>query len=104
MRQPTYAVRLTATARQHLLEIFDYLQRVSPGSGPKVLASLRGTIRSPERMPPRYAPYRRSARPSRVVRFVVHRPYVIYYRVFQRAKVVEVASIRHGARRPPRRF
>jgi toxin ParE1/3/4 len=31
-------------------------------------------------------------------------PYVVYFRVVERKKLVEISHIRHGARRPPTRF
>jgi plasmid stabilization system protein ParE len=31
-------------------------------------------------------------------------PFVIYYRVLEAERIVEVLTVRHGARRQPRRF
>jgi plasmid stabilization system protein ParE len=31
-------------------------------------------------------------------------PYIIYYRVLEDQKVVQILTIRHGSRRQPRRF
>jgi plasmid stabilization system protein ParE len=39
-------------------------------------------------------------RPS--VRKVVHSPYLVYYRVRETKRVIEVMHVRHGARKPPK--
>jgi len=41
-------------------------------------------------------------RKRRGVRKLVHSPTLVYYRVLEEKKVVEVLHLRHGARRPPR--
>jgi len=38
------------------------------------------------------------------VRSLPVQPYVVYFRVLDRERVVRILTIRHGARRRPRRF
>jgi plasmid stabilization system protein ParE len=39
-------------------------------------------------------------RPS--VRKVVHSPYLVYYRVREAKREIEILHVRHGARKPPK--
>jgi len=35
------------------------------------------------------------------VRKLVHSPFLIYYRIHERKRLIEVLHVRHGARKPP---
>ncbi len=101
---PTHTVRFTATARRDLLDIFVHLATVTPGNAAKVTSDLSNAIDSLAWFPGRYKVVRASPTAARIVRAMSHPPYVVYYRIRERAKAVEIATIRHGARLPPRRF
>jgi plasmid stabilization system protein ParE len=55
-------------------------------------------------MASRYKVVGRSRKRGSAVHSMVVRPYIVYYRVDESRKYVFVLTIRHGARRQPRRF
>ena len=65
---------------------------------------LVAAINSLEQLPYRYKVHRSYKDPKRVVRSMPVPPFVLYYRVNDAHRPVEVLTIRHGRQRQPRRF
>jgi len=61
-------------------------------------------IDSLQYLPRRYSVYQGRHNPSDAVRRMPVPPYLIYYRIDERRQAVEIVTVRHGARRQPRRF
>jgi plasmid stabilization system protein ParE len=104
MDLPRYEVHLTAQAEADLGVIAGV---ASPGA----LTPLTGlldrialAIDRLEHLPYRHAIQTGRRRPSQAVRRVPVTPFVIYYRVDEVRKRVDIVTIRHGARRRPRTF
>ena len=88
-------VRYTPEAFADRERIFEYLLERSPSGARRVLASIREVLRLLGEYP--YSGYGTDD-PNIRVKFVNRYPYKIFYRV--RDDAVEIAHIRHTARRP----
>jgi plasmid stabilization system protein ParE len=104
MTPQRYRVVIVPHASAELVRIFEYIERDSPQNAQSVIAELFGAIDSLDGLPYRCEVHRSNKNPERIVRSMVVRPFIIYYRVIERDHVVEVQTVRHGARRQPRRF
>jgi plasmid stabilization system protein ParE len=101
---PRYRVELLPEASADLVSIHEYIRRDSPPSADAVLRRLIASIDSLDQIPKRCRVHRSSKNRERIVRAMSVNPYIIYYRVFEREWVVQVLTVRHGARRQPKRF
>ena len=99
-----YRVITRPRASADLFETFEYIERDSPQNAAVVIARILDAIDSLDGLPYRCKVHRSNKNPDRVVRSFVVRPFLVYYRVIERDLVVEVLTVRHGARRQPRRF
>jgi len=99
-----YRVIMLPEASTDLTGIFDYIERESPQNATAVARKLVDAIDSLERFPHRCRVHVSNRNPERVVRSMPVSPFVVYYRVIERNTAVEILTIRHGARRQPRRF
>src|SRR5947208_17053295 len=99
-----YEIRLMPEAARDLQQIFDYVEKDSPQHAPAIVKRILDAIDSLQQLPRRCKVHRSSRTPRRVVRSMSVPPYIIYYRVYDQDQVVEVLTVRHGARRQPRRF
>lgn len=99
-----YRVVILPEAGANVQAIFRYVEQHSPQNAVRVAATLVHAIDSLEFLPRRHKVHASSRDPRRVVRSMPVPPYLIYYRVVERDKVVEILTIRHGSRRQPRRF
>jgi toxin ParE1/3/4 len=88
-------VRFSPEAFADRERIFEYLYARSPDGARNVMASIRAALVQLPDQP--YIGYK-THDPDVRVKFVVHYPYKIFYRV--REDVVESAHIRHTSRRP----
>jgi plasmid stabilization system protein ParE len=86
------------------MEIYEYISRQSPQNAADVLKRIFDTIDSLDELPHRYKVHRSNKNPERVIRSVVVWPYIVYCRIDDRRKLVEIQAVIHGARRQPRRF
>jgi plasmid stabilization system protein ParE len=86
------------------VRIFDHIERDSPQNAPAVIEGVINAIDSLAQFPHRYKVHQSARHPDRVVRSMPVPPYVVYYRVIDQHSVVRVLTVRHGARRQPRRF
>jgi plasmid stabilization system protein ParE len=102
--QPHYDVRITKTASSDLVEIHQFIEQDSPQNAAEMIGRLFESIDALELLPYRYKVHQLSKQPDRVIRSMPVPPYVVYYRVLEGAGVVRILTVRHGARRKPRRF
>jgi toxin ParE1/3/4 len=99
-----YRVIVSPRAFDDLDEILDYVKQVSPANAAKVIDRLWAAVQRLNEMPHRYRVVQAMSRPSRAVRRMPVRPYLVYYRIDEAFHVVRVLTILHGHRRQPRRF
>src|SRR5437868_4638729 len=99
-----YRVRLTSEALSNLEEIHTYIAKDSPQNAAAMLERILDAIDSLEIFPHRTVVERQSPSLRFPVRSLPVKPYVIYFRVIEEAKIVVIRHIRHGARRRPDRF
>jgi toxin ParE1/3/4 len=92
-------VRLTPKARQHLLEIEDYISATNPAAARAVVDRVKSRLSDLRTFPYIGRPGRRRGTRELVISGT---PYIAAYRVDKRAVVV--LGVIHGARRWPRRF
>ena len=99
-----YRVTTMPQASSDLENIFEYILQDSPQNAASVLESLLGAIASLSQFPHRYKVHRSARNPGRIIRSMPVPPYVVYYRLIESEQNVQVLTIRHGARRPPRQL
>ena len=100
-----YRVILSPQTSADLADIHGHIAADSPQSAASVIAGLTDAVDSLQHLPKRHPVYPIRGRPAaEVVRRMPVPPYLIYYRVDDARRVVEVITIRHGKRRPPRSF
>ena len=92
-------VRLTATAGNHLEEIYDYIEQHSPQNAPQMVRRLLDSIDSLELLPHRYPVVEDSEGFGVEVRSMPVRPFKVRYHVDERNSSVTILSVRHGARK-----
>ncbi len=99
-----YRVILMPEAFEDIDEIVDYIKQVSPQSTAGVIQRLQDATQSLQFLPHRYKVHRSTRRADRVIRSMPVPPWVVYYRIIEQPPTVRVLTIRHGARRQPKRF
>lgn len=99
-----YRVLMMPEAAADLTAAFDYIERDSPQNARAVIEALIQAVDSLTHLPHRYKVHLSARDQNRVVRSMPVPPYVVYYRVIEQDGVVRVLTVRHGARRRPRRF
>ena len=99
-----YRIRLTKRALSGIEEIHHYIAANSPQNAALVVTELLEAIDRLELFPNRYPVYQGRRQPSQSVRRMPVPPFLVYYRVNDSIKAVDIISVRHGARRQPRRF
>jgi plasmid stabilization system protein ParE len=85
-------------------EILEYVQQDSPQNAVNTIDRLWSAALSLSDFPARYPLYQVGSRTRAGTRVMVVAPYLVYYRISEPQKVVRVLTIRHGARRQPRKF
>ena len=99
-----YQVNVTTRANADLRSIFDHIAKDSPERAKLVIRRLLDAIQNLETMPARFRSVGRSRKHGRGVHARVVAPFIVYYRIAEKRKVVFVTEVRHGARRQPRGF
>jgi plasmid stabilization system protein ParE len=84
--------------------IFDYIEEHSEQNAPRMVEQILNEIDGLTRMAMRFKRVGRSKKRGSPVHAMVVHPYIVYYRVEEAERMVFVLSVRHGARRQPRRF
>ncbi len=87
-----------------VLAICDHIAKSSPQGSATVLGRLMDAAASFDELPSRCEIHESRKGPALVVRSMAVPPYIIYYRVDDAKWTVKVMSVRHGARRQPKRF
>ncbi len=100
----TYRIIILPEAAANIESIHEYIKEDSPQNAVTVSRRLLEAIASLDQFPHRYKVHTSSKNPDRVVHSMPVPPFIVYYRVIERNRAVEVMIIRHGARRQPRRF
>ena len=89
-----YKVLYMDTLIENLQEIADYLDEIGPSLTDKILTEISERIKSLENMPLRFPRYIY----NRDYRWTSVKSYMIFYKVFEDTKVVQVHRVLHGAR------
>lgn len=100
----TYLVILTKRVAVDLEQIHRYISHDSEQNAPAVVAELFDAMQSLNEFPHRYRVYSGHRQPSKQVRRMPVGNYLIYFRILESKRAVEIIHARHGARRQPRRF
>src|SRR5690349_5565952 len=99
-----YRVIITPRALADLEEIHQYIAQDSEQNAAAFVAKLINAFDSLEQFPQRYRVYSGKRKLSEAVRRMPVSPYLIYYRVQEKKQAADIITIRHGARRQPRRI
>jgi plasmid stabilization system protein ParE len=99
-----YRVLIPPKAAAELTEICAYIEKQSPQNAAKVAQNIVHAIDSLDLLPHRCKVHEGRADPALTVRSMPVPPFIVYYRVDDRRRAVRILSIRHGARRQPKRF
>lgn len=91
-----YRIALTDTAEADLETAVAFLARLSPKAAERIGMELVAVIFSLDQFPYRGSPV--SARPG--LRRLLHREYLIYYRINEPARLVEVVRVWDGRKNP----
>ena len=97
-----YRISLTHRASDDLVNICAYIAQDSPTNAALVAQEIVNAFDSLELLPRRYRIHERRSDPAKTVHAMPVPPFIVYYRVVERRKVVEVAAVRHGHQRQPR--
>ena len=99
-----YQLIISPEAAADLEAIRAYIARDSEeyarGMVERILTSIEGLKATPHR----YVLERQNKKLRFPVRSLPVRPYIVFFRVVEQDRVVRILTIRHGARRRPRRF
>jgi plasmid stabilization system protein ParE len=99
-----YVVHILPEASSDLIDIFDFIKQDSPQNADSMIRQLFEAIDSLDRFPHRSRVHLSAKTPSRIVHSMTVAPFLIYYRILEAERAVEVLTIRHGARKQPRKF
>lgn len=92
----TWSVRVLRRADRDLQQISDFIQREAPRRVGVIIERLLDAIGSLETMPERGSVPRDSTLASQSYRVLVHRDYLVFYKVLRRT--VRVYRVLHGHR------
>jgi toxin ParE1/3/4 len=99
-----YRVIVAPRAFDDLGRILDYIKRDSPANAAKVIDRLWESMRRLRELPHRYRVVQAVSRPTRAVRRMPVKPFLVYYRVDESMRLVRILTVTHGSQRQPRRF
>jgi plasmid stabilization system protein ParE len=95
---------ISSEAAADISALHAYIAQDSPDNAKRMVNRILASIENLTTFPHRTVFQRRSRKIKYPVRTLTVRPYVIYFRVQDDDRIVRVLTIRHGARRRPRRF
>ena len=101
---PTYTVVVEPRATGETRAITRHIAKSSPQGALTTLAGLLNAADSLGQLPHRYEVHQSRRDPALTVRSMPVPPHIVYYRVDDLNQTVRILSIRHGARRQPKRF
>ena|SRR5947207_2507733 len=99
-----FRIILSPEAASDLQTIHDYIVQDSPQNAAKLIARILDEIDTLKAFPHRTVLPSQSKKLRYPVRTFPVRPYVIYFRVLDEQQAVRILTVRHGARRRPKRF
>ena len=99
-----YRIIILPEASAELAEIHSYINQDSAQNATAVVDAILNAINSLAAFPTRFRVYASKKNPEREVRSMVVYPFLVYYQILEGTQLVGVRNIRHGARRPRRRF
>ena len=91
-------------ASNDIVGICTYIEQSSPQNAAAVARELLDAIDALDILPYRYKVHESRRDPAKTVRSMPVPPLIVYYRVVERLRVVEIVAVLHGSRRQPRRF
>jgi plasmid stabilization system protein ParE len=100
----TYRVIVLPEAFDDLDRIIGHIAPDSPQNAATTLDRLWEACQSLALFPHRHRVYQHRADTAKTVHAMPQPPFMIYYRVDEARGTVRVLTVRHGARRQPRRF
>lgn len=100
----SYRISLSPEATADLKSLHAYISLDSPDNAAKMVERLLTAIESLKLFPHRTVVQYAGSRLKRPVRSLPVKPYVIFFRVLDDDRLVRILTIRHGARRRPRRL
>ncbi len=101
---PSFHIILSPEAAGDLETLHEYIRKDSPQNAAKVVGRILDAIGTLETFPHRNIVESKSRKIKDPVRSLPVKPYIIYFRVLDRQQAVHILTVRHAARRPPRRF
>src|SRR5690348_11782837 len=96
-----YRVRITPRSSKDIVGICEYIERNSPQNAAAVARQLIDAIDSLELLPGRFRVHEHRRDPSKAVHAMPVPPFIVYYRVVDRHRLVEVVAVLHGSRKQP---
>jgi toxin ParE1/3/4 len=100
----TYRVIIAPEASTDLATLHAFISLDSPDNAAEMVSRILDAIDTLKILPHRTVAERRSRKIDHAVRSLPVKPYMVCFRVIDEEKVVRILTIRHGARRRPRRF
>lgn len=104
MAPDRYDIRITPRASADLTEICAYVEADSPHHAARLADRLITAIDSLDAMPRRFVVHSHRKRPELIVHAMPVRPFIVYYRIEEKAKTVVILAVRHGSRQQPASF
>ena len=95
---------ISPEASDDLSALHGYISQLSPESAAKMVGRMLDAIENLCVLPHRTVLENQSRKIKHPVRTLPVKPYVIYFRVIDEEQIIRILTIRHGARRRPRRF
>lgn len=99
-----YRLIITPRAGRDLERIHEYISKASPQNADAMILRILDALELLKQFPHRTVVEHQSPKFRHPVRSLPVRPYLVYFRVLDDQSVVRVLHVRHGARRPPKRF
>ncbi|MGA2440525.1 MAG: type II toxin-antitoxin system RelE/ParE family toxin [Tepidisphaeraceae bacterium] len=99
-----YRVIISPEAAANLLALHAFIAQNSPANAAKMVDRILAAVETLKTVPHRTVLEHQSPRIQHPVRSLPVSPYVVFFRVLNDDRVVRILTIRHGARRRPRRF
>jgi plasmid stabilization system protein ParE len=99
-----YHIRAMPRASSDIVSICSHIEKDSPQNAAKVAKVLLDAIDSLEIFPHRYKVHEHRKDPAKTVHSMPVPPFIVYYRIAERSRMVEVLTVLHGRRKQPRRF
>jgi plasmid stabilization system protein ParE len=100
----TYRVIISPKAFADIDQIIEHVKQDSPANAAAMIDGMLAAALSLRMLPYRHRVYQHRKVAAKTVHAMPIPPLMLYYRVDETTHVVRVLTIRHGARRQPRRF